>query len=158
MAPSDVSRKIIDVFVQRSSEITSSSHKLGSDKVLAIVADDLRAIGFQIERGKKKDDKIKIPVLFGENGKIEKAFHADGYFPSQRYMLEVEAGRGVTNYQFLKDLFQACACDNVDSLAIALRNTYLGSEDFTRACAFMDAVFSSRRFELPLKEVLIIGY
>jgi len=73
-------------------------------------------------------------------------------------MLEVEAGRGVTNYQFLKDLFQACACDNVDSLAIALRKTYLGSEDFTRACAFMDTVFSSRRFELPLKELLIIGY
>jgi hypothetical protein len=158
LAPSGVSRQIIDVFTKRSAEIASSSHKLGSNQVLAILADDLRAIGFQIERGKKNIDKIAIPVLFGENGKIEKSFNADGYFPSQRYMLEVEAGRGVANYQFLKDLFQACACDNVDSLAIALRNTYLGSEDFTRACAFMDAVFSSRRFELPLKEVLIIGY
>jgi len=104
------------------------------------------------------DDQIAIPVLFGENGKIEKSFRTDGYHVEQRYMLEVEAGRGVTNYQFLKDLFQACACDNVDSLGIALRNDYRGSDDFSRACAFIDTVFSSRRFQLPLREVLIIGY
>jgi hypothetical protein len=140
------------------STITSSEHKHGSDKVLELLSEDLRAIGFQIERGKKKVDQIAIPVLFGENGRVEKSFSTDGYHPGHRYMLEVEAGRGVTNYQFLKDLFQACACDNVESLGIALRNDYRGSDDFARACAFIDAVFSSRRFQLPLKEVLIIGY
>lgn len=158
LPPSDLSRQVIEVFSRRLSGISSGVHKLGSNEVLAILADDLRAIGFQIERGKKKDDQIAIPVLFGENGHVEKSFSADGYHLEQRYMLEVEAGRGVTNYQFLKDLFQACACDNVDSLGIALRNDYRGSDDFARACAFIDTVFSSRRFGLPLKEVLIIGY
>jgi hypothetical protein len=140
------------------SSISSGQFKHGSNQVLALLADDLRVIGFLIERGKKKDDQITIPVLFGENGKIEKSFRADGYHPEQKYMLEVEAGRGVTNHQFLKDLFQACACDNVDALGIALRNDYRGSDDFTRACAFIDTVFSSKRLQLPLREVLIIGY
>jgi hypothetical protein len=149
---------VIGIFESRLSTISSKDFKHGSDQVLAILAQDLRTIGFQIERGKKKDDQIAIPVLFGENGRIEKSFNADGYHAAQRYMLEVEAGRGVTNHQFLKDLFQACACDNVDSLAIALRNDYRGSDDFSRACAFIETVFSSRRFQLPLKEVLIIGY
>jgi|SRR5581483_3045381 len=158
LPPSDISRGIIGVFTKKANEITSSVHKLGSDQALAILASDLRALGFQIEKGKKKDDKIAIPVLFGENGRIQKAFHADGYHPTERYMIEVEAGRGVTNHQFLKDLFQACACDNVDSLAIALRNTYCGNDDFTTACNFIDTVFSSRRLVLPLKEVVIIGY
>jgi len=54
LAPSGISRQIIDVFTKHSAEITSSSHKLGSDQVLAVLADDLRAIGFQIERGKKR--------------------------------------------------------------------------------------------------------
>jgi hypothetical protein len=156
--PSALSRQIITVFESRLGLITSSEHKHGSDHVLSLLADGLREIGFEVERGKKKDDQIAIPVLFGENGRVEKSFSADGYHPQMRYMLEVEAGRGVTNYQFLKDLFQACACENVDALGIALRNDYRGSDDFARACAFIDAVFSSRRFTLPLREVLIIGY
>lgn len=158
LPPSDLSRQIINVFDQRLAEISSKKHKHDSNQVLAILADDLHSIGFQIERGKKKADQIAIPVLFGENGCIEKSFSTDGYHLKYRYMLEVEAGRGVTNYQFLKDLFQACSCDNVDSLAIALRNDYRGSDDFSRACAFIDTVFSSRRFQLPLREVMIIGY
>jgi len=158
MPPLQLSREVIKVFEGHLAYISSSDHKHGSDQVLAILADDLRKIGFQIERGKKKDNQIAIPVLFGINGRVEKSFSADGYHPEQRYMLEVEAGRGVTNHQFLKDLFQACACDNVDSIGIALRNDYRGSDDFYRACAFIDAVFNSRRFQLPLREVLIIGY
>jgi hypothetical protein len=137
MPPSELSRQIIAVFTARLSSISSGEFKHGSDHVLALLAEDLRAIGFQIERGKKKNDQIMIPVLFGENGRIEKSFSTDGYHADQKYMLEVEAGRGVTNHQFLKDLFQACACDNVDSLGIALRNDYRGSDDFSRACAFI---------------------
>lgn len=156
--PSELSRGIIKIFEENLEGISSSSHKLGSNAVLEVLAAPLRAIGFKIERGKKKDDQIAIPVLFGVNGRIEKSFSADGYHPEQRYMLEVEAGRGVTNYQFLKDLFQACACDNVDSLAIALRNDYRGADDFAKACTFVETVFSSRRFQLPLREMVIIGY
>jgi hypothetical protein len=149
---------VIECFGNGHAKFDSQSNKLSSNKVLELVGDDLRAIGFQIEKGNKKDEKIAIPVLYGENGKIEKSFHADGYNAEMRYMIEVEAGRGLTNYQFLKDMFQACACDNVDALAIAVRNNYRGSDDFSKVCGFLDTVFTSRRFTLPLKEVMIIGY
>lgn len=158
LKPSELSKGVIRVFEDNLAQIDSSSQTHASNAVLAIVADPLRLLGFAVERGKKKNDKIAIPVLFGQNGKIEKAFHADAYHEQAKYMLEVEAGRGVTNYQFLKDLFQACACDNVDSLAIAVRNTYNGNGDFASVCTFVDTVFSSRRFQLPLKELLILGY
>ena len=42
--------------------------------------------------------------LFGKNGKLEKSFEADALNTSRKTVLEVEAGRGVTNHQFLKDL------------------------------------------------------
>lgn len=158
LPPSSLGKSLIAVFQANHSAIDSHHNDSDSNAVLAALAEALRSIGFQIEKGKKKDDKIAIPVLFGQNGKIDKAFHADGYHEAEKYMIEVEAGRAFTNYQFLKDLFQACACDNVDALAIAVRNLYKGSDDFSKVCTFMDTVFSSRRFSLPLKEVLVIGY
>ena len=52
-----------------------------------------------VEKGKKNKDKISIPVLFGTNGKVEKSFDADAYFDKAEYVIEVEAGRAVVNYQ-----------------------------------------------------------
>jgi hypothetical protein len=158
LPPSVLGRSIIGVFQANHQSINSRQYDFDSNRVLSALAEALRSIGFLIEKGKKKDDKIAIPVLFGQNGRIEKAFHADGYHEQEKYMIEVEAGRAFTNYQFLKDLFQACACENVDALAVAVRNVYKKSDDFSKVCTFMDTVFSSRRFSLPLKEVLIIGY
>jgi hypothetical protein len=47
-------------------------------EVLAVLADSLEKIGFTIEKSKKKEDKIKIPVLFGRNGNLKKSFDANG--------------------------------------------------------------------------------
>lgn len=46
------------------------------------------------------------------NGKLDKSFEADALHKELGFVLEVEAGRGVTNNQFLKDLFQACMMSN----------------------------------------------
>lgn len=151
-------QRIIQTFEASHRRFTSDEHNLTSDGVLGIVADNLRELGFLVESGKSKDGKIPVPVLYGENGKIEKAFSADCYHPLEKYMLEVEAGRGVVNHQFLKDLFQACASDSVDKLAIAVRNRYKGSDDFVKVCTFMETLFVSRRLTLPLDEILILGY
>jgi hypothetical protein len=72
--------------------------------------------------------------------------------------LEVEAGRGVTNYQFLKDLFQACMMYEANYLVIAIRNVYRKSQDFDRVVAFYNTLYASNRLSLPLKGILIIGY
>jgi hypothetical protein len=138
----------------------SSKKNVGqnSNAVLAKVRDGLVSLGFTVESSKSAEGKIKVPVLYGANGKIDKSFDADAYHPGNKIVLEVEAGRAVSNYQFLKDLFQACVMQDVDYLAIALRQDYRGSNDFEKVAMFLETIFASSRLTLPLKGILIIGY
>ena len=64
-APSEVTRAVVRVFQEAAPQIGSKDHKLGSNQVLAYVADGLAALGFLVETGKKKAEKIQVPVLFG---------------------------------------------------------------------------------------------
>ncbi len=89
---------------------------------------------------------------------MEKSFDADAYHEETGFVVEVEAGRGVVNNQFLKDLFQACMMFGVRELAIAVRNTYRKSNDFDRVTRFFDTLYASNRMTLPLEGVLILGY
>jgi len=129
-----------------------------SNVVLARVLPGLNKLGFKVEGGKTAAHKISIPVLFGQNGKCTKLFEADAHHEVFKIVVEVEAGRGVTNYQFLKDLFQACVMVDVDYLCIAVRNIYKKSHDFDKVYAFLDTLYTSGRLKLPLKGVLIVGY
>ena len=157
--PSSKIDDVVSVFEKHSVDIGSSTHEVQvSNDVLAKLADSLESIGFQVERGKRKEQKIYIPVLFGRNGTIEKAFEADAYNSEFKIVIEVEAGRGVTNYQFLKDLFQACMMQDVDILVIAVRNKYKNSQDFEKLFTFFDTLYKSNRLVLPLTGVLIVGY
>jgi hypothetical protein len=97
--------KVIKVFKEASNRIDSESHTLSSNEVLSEISSGLNAAGFEVEKGKKYSQKIRVPVLFGLNGKLEKFFEADAFNSTEGFVAEVEAGRGVTNYQFLKDLF-----------------------------------------------------
>ncbi|MGG3622222.1 hypothetical protein ABES25_01410 [Bacillus gobiensis] len=148
----------VQVFNKNHKTIESPLNKLSSDSVLKEICEDLQGLGFQVETAKTNTDKIHVPVLFGRNGKLEKYFEADAYHEVNYTVLEVEAGRGVTNYQFLKDLFQACMMNNVEYLIIAVRNIYRTSKDFEKVATFFDTLYASGRIKLPLKGVLIIGY
>lgn len=129
-----------------------------SNIVLSRLRPGLIELGFKVEAGKAAADKIPVPVLFGQNGKTAKAFEADAYHEGLRFVLEVEAGRAVTNFQFLKDLFQACVMVDVEYLCIAVRNVYKRSKDFETVYMFLDILYTSGRMKLPLKGILIIGY
>lgn len=89
---------------------------------------------------------------------VEKAFEADAWHREQKMVVEVEAGRGYLNNQFLKDLFQACMMHDVDYCTIAVRNRYIDSNDFENVVSFFETLYASRRLTLPLKGVLVIGY
>ena len=154
----DLALAVVGAFESAGTAIDSATSNLGSNGVLAQIAHGLRTVGFIVESGKAKADKISVPVLFGLNGRAEKSFEADAYHLGEGFVVEVEAGRGVVNNQFLKDLFQACMMHDVFYVAIAVRNIYSGSKDFEKVCRFMDTLFASRRLELPLKGILIIGY
>ena len=58
--------------------IKSPENKHNSDGVLRLLRPHLEAIDFIVETGKHKGEKIPVPVLFGLNNKIDRAFSADG--------------------------------------------------------------------------------
>ncbi len=152
---------LVRVFENNAASITSpdTGKGLESNQVLAALRNDLKVLGYRVEEGKKKSQKIKIPVLFGRNGRLEKSFDADAVHDRNMIVLEVEAGRGYLNNQFLKDLFQACMMQDIEYFAIAVRNLYLGkSQDFEEVISFFDSLYASGRLKLPLKGVLVIGY
>lgn len=64
------------------------------------------------------------------------AFEVDGYSEDLQTVIEVEAGRAVTNYQFLKDFYEACMMQGVQYFCIAVKNTYRTSNDFEKVCNF----------------------
>jgi hypothetical protein len=151
-------KNVLGVFELNENLISSEVHNYGSNEVLENVRTNLEKLDFQIEKSKKSSDKIKVPVLFGQNGKLEKYFDADGYNTATKTVIEVEAGRAVTNYQFLKDLFQAFMMYEVDYLVIAVRKDYRGNPDYQNVITFFDTLYASGRLQLPLKGILIIGY
>lgn len=162
MEPTNLARGVVAAFENVESQIASPDKTLDSNGVLRKVSPKLEELGFKVETGKKRVDKITVPVLFGRNGKAAKSFDADAYHVQGKFVLEVEAGRGVSNNQFLKDLFQACLMVDVDYLGIAVRRVYrAGStigKDYETVVAFFETLQASRRLQLPLKGVLILGY
>jgi len=150
--------QVIDVFEKEKEQIDSENHQFSSDEVLSFLRNRFEEINFEIEKSKKQIDKIHIPVLIGRNGNLEKYFEADGLNKEKKTVIEVEAGRGVSNHQFLKDLFQASVMHDIEYLVIAVRNIYRASKDFEKVISFIDTLYASNRLKLPLTGILIIGY
>lgn len=150
--------RIVSVFENKKDDMDSYSKHLKSDEVLALVAEDLEEIGYKVEKSKRDNDKIKMPVLYGECGAVSLNFEADAFDVETGVVIEVEAGRAVTNYQFLKDFFEACCMYDAQYLCIAVRETYRGNPDYEKVCDFFNAMYASDRFAIPLKGILIIGY
>jgi hypothetical protein len=151
--------KVVESFKRRQEYIDSSKHKLSSNKVLFFLRNDLAGMGFKVEKGRKMEDKIRVPVLFGRDGQLEKSFLVDAFQADSGTVLEVEAGRAVTNYQFLKDLFEACMMHGVNYLVVAVRNVYRNKQkDFEKVLAHFNTLYASERLKLPLKGILVIGY
>ena len=151
-------KSIIDCFEKHSNSIASPENNLSSNEVLEVLRSDLQSIGFEVEQGKAKDEKITVPVLFGLDNGIDKYFNADALSKDGKIVIEVEAGRAVDNNQFLKDIFQACMMYEVEYLFLAVRNDYRGGDDFSKIYTFLETLYISSRLHLPLKGILLLGY
>lgn len=152
---------LTEIMERHEDKIKSPENNYSSNEVLEILRKDLEMIGFEVEKGKKKDEKIIIPVLYGLRGTKKKRFEADAYNKKTMTLLEVEGVACVANYLFLKDLFEACLMQNVDYLVIAMRNIryeHSRNKDFRFVNNFLDTLYASNRLKLPLKGILIIGY
>ena len=86
----------------------------------------------------------------------------DTYHNETKTIIEIEAGRGVANNQFLKDLFEACVILDIDVFVIAVLNEYhvgdVTNKDFETVVKFFETLYVSDRMNLPLKSILVIGY
>lgn len=168
-------KDLIDIFREKDALISSSANQLKSDEVLAVLAPEMEERGYLVEKKGKLSTsstsapsaasapfKIRIPVLYGRNNTIAKAFEVDGFHKATGTVVEIEAGRAVVNHQFLKDLFEAIAMQEINYLVIAVRNIYsygnTQSKDFEKVEEFIDVLYTSNRINLPLKGILIIGY
>ena len=156
--PPPIVRSVVEAFEKSLVEFQNRSKELLSDVTLGILCPRLTELGFEVEQGKKAGQVIRVPVLFGLNGAIEKFFEADAWHRREKMVLEVEAGRGYLNNQFLKDLFQACMMYDILYCGIAVRNLYIKTPDFKHVVSFFETLYTSNRLQLPLKGVLIIGY
>lgn len=152
-------QSIIQCFIDKQEDIDSCSHdKLESNDVLARVCPALEKRRFKVEKSKRAEDKIDVPVLFGANNKIDKSFYADALSDDGRIVIEVESGRALVNNQFLKDIFEASMMFEVEYLVLAVRNKYKNSNDFDKIHTFLETMYISGRIQLPLKGILLIGY
>lgn len=149
---------IINSFKAIETQIDSETSELKSNEVLQIVRPYLEQLQYTVETGKGVNEKIDVPVLFGQDNKIDKSFYADALSADGRIVIEVEAGRATENNQFLKDLFEACMMFDVEYLVLAVRNVYRTHYDFDRVYSFLETLYISNRLHLPLKGILLIGY
>jgi|TARA_B110000495_G_C22993438_1_gene585338 hypothetical protein len=132
--------------------------RLQSDDVLKILEKDFLDINYKIETGKKKLNKIRVPVLFGDQGKTAQAFEVDGWHELNKIVLEVERGRALANNQFLKDIFEASVMVHIDYLVLAVSNTYKDSKDYEKICGWLETLYTTNRIKFELKGILLIGY
>lgn len=151
-------QKVIDVFKSIEDEIDSSTTNLESNAVLSLLRPGLETYGYQVETSKRSSDKIDVPVLFGEDNRIDKSFYADALSGDGKIVIEVEAGRATENNQFLKDIFEACMMFEVEYLVLAVRQIYRNHFDFERCYGFLETLYISNRLKLPLNGILLIGY
>ena len=151
-------KQIINCFEQAYEQIKSPDNVLKSNEVLDILRPYLESIGFTVETGKARGQKIPVPVLFGINNTVDQSFYADGISKDGKIVLEVEAGRAYANFAFLKDVFQASMMHGVEYLILAVRNNYRGNDDFEKVYTFLETLYISNRLLLPLKGIILIGY
>jgi hypothetical protein len=158
---------VVAAFTQAEQQIDSKL-KLGlnSNAVLAAVRPALVAAGFEVEAGKKKAEKLRRPVLFGERGVEALAYEVDAFHPEHGVALEIEAGRGVMGNAVYRDLIQTSLLLDARYFALAVAGQYhytssgkpASSPDYTVSRNILDAIYASGRLRLPFEGVLLIGY
>lgn len=138
---------------------------LKSDEILRHMAADLQALGFEVETGKHKGEKIERPVFYGENGLPTLNYQIDAYHSEWRVGLEIEAGRAWMGNAVYRDLIQAAVMVGIDVLVLAVPNTYKymsggrasASRDYDNTVAVADALYGHSRIHMPYR-LAVIGY
>ena len=139
---------------------------LTSDNALHALAERLEELGYQVETGKKASQKIRRPVLFGEDGVERVSYEIDAFHDELGIAVEVEAGRGARGNAVYRDLIRTSLIVGARYLVLGVMIEYrhmsggkqVAVKSFDEARELLDAVFASGRLQLPFEGVLLFGY
>ena len=111
--------ELIAQFEAQTEEIGTIHREKGltSNEVLAVLQPGLIKLGFEVESGRRTEDKIKCPVFFGENAQPELQYEIDAWHPVWLAGLEIEAGRAWMGNAVYRDLIQALVIVDMEHLA-----------------------------------------
>lgn len=134
--------------------------------MLAHLRPGLENLGYQVESGKARANKITRPVLFGQNGKPGVSYDIDAFHDELGIAIEVEAGRGASNNADYRDILRTSLLLDAAYLALFMPISYhyksSGKQSITSAYdgtrGQLDAINASRRLQLPFEGILLIGY
>lgn len=165
--PPDFADDVASVFRKYEDKIGTEHIEDGltSDEVLSEIRPELVDLGFNVESGKAEEDKIRRPVLFGEDGEADLQYYVDAYNESWKCGLEVEAGRAWKGNAIYRDLVQALVMVKVEVLILAVPNVYKYRRNnrisenpaFDKTRSVIETLFSTHRFSSPY-DVILIGY
>jgi len=137
-----------------------------SDGVLEVLRPDMEALGYRVESGKARGQRIERPVLFGENGRPEVTYEIDAFHDALGIAVEVEAGRGAMSNAAYRDIIRTSLLLDADYFVLMMPILYsyqsggraLSTEAYAKTREQLSAIYASQRLRLPFKAVLLIGY
>ena len=163
--PPDFIETVVEVFATHEDRIGTSETKAGlkSNETLVVLRKDLIGLGFKVEAGRKKEDKIRRPVFFGENAQPDLQYEIDAWHPNWKAGLEIEAGRAWGGNAIYRDLIQALVMVETKYLFLAVKNMYrygkkqTKSPDYDNTVSVAEALYGHTRIKMPYS-LCVIGY
>jgi hypothetical protein len=139
---------------------------LTSDKVLAHLRPGLLKLGYEVEGGKHRAERIRRPVLFGDQGRERVAYEVDAVHDELGILVEVEAGRGARGNAVYRDLVRSSLIVDQRFLVLGVMRSYRHQSSgrpiivssYRESKDQLDALYASGRLRLPFEGVLLFGY
>jgi outer membrane receptor for monomeric catechols len=119
-------------------------------------------LGYVVESGKLATQRIRRPVLFGDNGRAEVSYEIDAFHDELGIAVEVEAGRGAMGNADYRDIIRMSLLLDAEYMVLMTPSTYrygsTSTSAFARTRDQLSAIYASDRLRLPFSGVLLIGY
>jgi hypothetical protein len=163
-------RSVVDVVAAAEPQICTVHESTGlkSDDVLAVLRPGLEKLKFKVETGKKREQKIARPVLYGDNGVPAVSYEIDGFQDEWGAALEVEAGQGRANNNDYRDIVRTSLILDARYLILLMPITYRAggktspqiykTQAYNETRGQLDAIYASTRLKLPFEGLLLVGY